>query len=48
LGDWERLEVWVGMMWILEVPEDGIRVEEVEWATRTLFYNRPNALEMVK
>ena len=33
-GDWEKLEVGIGMMWILELPEDGIRAEEVEWATR--------------
>jgi len=47
-GDWERLEVWVGMMWILELPEEGIEVEEVERATRTLFYKRPGAIQTVE
>lgn len=22
-GDWEKLEVWIGLMWVLELPEDG-------------------------
>jgi len=46
--DWERLEVWVGMMWILELPEEGIEVEEVERATRTLFCKRPGAFQTVE
>lgn len=47
-GDWERLEVWIGMMWILELPGDGVHAGEVERATRTLFHNRPNALQVVE
>lgn len=47
-GDWERLEVWIGMMWVLELPEDVVQVEEVERATRALFRNRPSALRTVE
>lgn len=47
LGDWEKLEVWIGLMWILELPEGGINVEEVGQVTRTLFRNRPSALRTV-
>jgi len=32
----------------IEVLEDGMRVDEVEWATRRLFHNQPSALQMVK
>ena len=47
-GDWERLEVWIGMMWVLELSEDVVQVEEVERATRALFRNRPSALRTVE
>ena len=30
-----------------EPLEDGIRVEEVKWTTRTLFRNRPSALQRI-
>ena len=46
-GDWEKLEVLKGLVWILELPEDGVRVE-VERATRTLLSERPDALLTVE
>lgn len=49
-GDWEKLEVWIGMMWILELPEDMVQVEveEVKQVTQILFYKHPNALKTVE
>ena len=47
-GDWKRLEVWIGMMWVLELPGGGIEVREVERATRTLFRERPGAFQTVE
>ena len=46
-GDWKKLEVLIGLIWILELPKDGVRAE-VERATRTLLHEQPDALPTVK
>ena len=46
-GDWENLEVWIGLVWILEPPQDRINVEEAGQVTQMLFRNRPSALQAV-
>lgn len=47
--EWEKLECWIGAVWMLWPLEDGGTIEEdLRHATLSLFHRRPSAIEKLK
>jgi hypothetical protein len=42
--EWEKLECWLGVVWIVWLPEAGDVTEDVESATNLLFRRKPDAV----
>ena len=50
--EWEKLECWMGIVWIVWPPQDGKTTEEynreVEAVMLSLFYRRPSATQKLE
>ena len=43
--EWEKLECWLGVVWMTWLPETDNAIEEVERAMKSLFRQKPDAVQ---
>jgi len=46
--EWDKLECWMGIVWILWPPEEGKTTEDLEHITLSLFHQRPSVIQKLE